>query len=59
MLEVNAEQLSNYMGLSHGIGEGKKLFINASVFMDNDVLRLPEGEAGRTDDQSWVWMPSV
>lgn len=37
----------------------KKLFINALVFMDNDVLRLPEGEAGRTDDQSWFWMSSV
>lgn len=37
----------------------KKLFINALVFMDNDVLRLPEVEAGRTDDQSWFWMSSV
>lgn len=36
----------------------KKLFINALVFMDNDVLRLPEVEAGRTDDQSWFWMSS-
>lgn len=23
------------------------------------MFRLPKGEAGRTDDQSWFWMPLV